>query len=158
MTVRALAPAAVLEVWERGAARHPVDRALVLLSAAFPGASRAELAALPVGERDAALLRLRRATVGAELSAFTECAACGERLEFSIDTAALLSAADPGPGPWEAAAGGWRVLFRLPDSRDLAAAAACTSAVDARRLLAARCVVEAAAPAAMPTARRCRTR
>ncbi|HYH78320.1 MAG TPA: hypothetical protein VEX86_00935, partial [Longimicrobium sp.] len=89
--MRSLAPAAVLEVWERGAARHPVDRALVLLSAAYPRASHAELAALPLGERDAALLRLRRATVGAELSAFTACGACGERLEFSLDGDALLS-------------------------------------------------------------------
>ena len=92
MTVRALAPAAVLVVWVRGAARHPVDRALVLLSAAFPGASRAELAALPVGERDAALLRLRRATVGAELSAFTECAACGARYR---EIAGVLRQIDP---------------------------------------------------------------
>jgi hypothetical protein len=156
--VRALAPAAVLEAWERGAARHPVDRALVLLAAAFPGASRAELAALPLGERDAALLRLRRATVGAELAAFTECAACGERLELSLDSDALLSPGAGGAGPWEAAAGGWRVVFRLPDSRDLAAAAACASAAEARRVLAARCVVEAvgpggaASPGALPEA------
>ena len=144
--MRALAPGAVLEAWERGAARHPVDRALVLLAAAFPGASRAELAALTLAERDAALLRLRRATVGAELAAVTECAACGERLEFSIDSGALLSAAQLEPGPWEAAAGGWRVVFRMPDSRDLAAAAACASPDEARRVLAERCVVEAAGP------------
>ncbi|HYH79042.1 MAG TPA: hypothetical protein VEX86_04575, partial [Longimicrobium sp.] len=53
----------------------------------------------------------------------------------------------PADGAWEAEGGGVRMRFRLPDSRDLAAAAGCRSAGEARRVLAARCVLEAEAPA-----------
>jgi hypothetical protein len=50
----------ILEIWERGQAMHPVDRALALLARSRLAATRDELAALTLGERDMLLLRLRR--------------------------------------------------------------------------------------------------
>jgi hypothetical protein len=140
--VRPLSAGATLHAWERGAGQHPLDRALTLLQAAEPGATRGELAALPVGERDARLLRLRAATLGPSLAAFTACPACGERLETAFDTTPLLADA-PADAPLEARGGGVRMRFRLPDSRDLAAAAGSGSVEAARRALAGRCVLEA---------------
>jgi uncharacterized protein (UPF0212 family) len=143
--VRPLSAAELLGAWEAGEDQHPLDRALTLLGAADPAASRGELARLPLGERDARLLRLRARTVGRPLAGYTECPACGERLEFTLGAEELLPAEEPGPGPWDAAAGEVALRFRLPDSRDLAAAAGCRSVAEARRLLATRCVLEARA-------------
>lgn len=140
--MRPLTAGATLAAWEAGANQHPLDRALTLLHAAEPGASRGELAALPVGERDARLLRLRAATLGPELAAFTACPRCGERLETAFDTTPLLAESAPDE-PLEARGGGARMRFRLPDSRDLAAAAGGGSVERARRTLAERCVLEA---------------
>jgi hypothetical protein len=140
---RGLSAAEVLRAWEAGLDQHPLDRALTLLAAAEPRAGRAELASLSVAERDRRLLRLRAATLGPLLSAFTACPRCGERLEFSMDTADLAAPGDDAGGPWEAEGGGVRLRFRLPDSRDLAAAARAGHVEGARRLLAARCVVGA---------------
>jgi hypothetical protein len=142
--VRALSPAGLLEVWDRGARLHPGDRALLLLRAALPGRERGALAALPLAERDRLLLRVHAATAGPELAAFVQCPACAERLELSLDADAIAPAEPvPAGAAWTAEGGGVRMRFRLPDSRDLAAAAGCASVDEARRVLAARCVTEA---------------
>ncbi|MDB4950656.1 MAG: hypothetical protein JWM27_3305 [Gemmatimonadetes bacterium] len=140
---RALSAGEVLRVWEAGADQHPLDRALTLLSAAEPRAARAELAALSVAERDARLLRMRAAMLGPTLSAFAACPRCGERLEFTLRTDELTAGSRAADGPWETAAGGVSLRFRLPDSRDLAAAARSGSVDAARRVLGARCVLAA---------------
>lgn len=134
----------VLEVWETGRDQHPLDRALTLLLAAHPGASRASLASLSLAERDRRLLELRARMVGPAVAAFTLCPACGERLEMEFQTGDLLAGLPaPSAGPWERREGALRLVFRLPDSRDLAAAAGCGDEARGRRLLAARCVLEA---------------
>src|SRR5215212_1095757 len=87
--VGALSGRALLWAAEVGAAQHPLDRALTLLAAALPDVPRDRLAALGVGERDALLLALRERQLGAALAAYAECPRCGERLEFTLDAAAL---------------------------------------------------------------------
>jgi hypothetical protein len=140
--------AALLAAWEAGRVLHPLDRALALLAAADPGARRGTLAALPLAERDRRLLALRASECG-ELAVYVECPGCAERLELSLDADQLVPADELAPGAtWEAHGGGASMTFRLPDSRDLAAAAACADVDDARRLLAARCVVEVTGAAA----------
>lgn len=142
--MRPLSAAALLATWEAGQEQHPLDRALTVLAAASPPATRAELAALPLAERDRRLLRLRTATLGPTLAAYAECPGCGERLEFSLDSGPLLpSDAEEAPGgAWEAYGGGVRMRFRLPDSRDLAAAARCGDVAAARSVLVERCLLE----------------
>ena len=138
----ALTAAGVLAVWDAGRDRHPVDRALLLLAAAHPGEPWERLAALPLPERDARLLELRMAALGPTLQVRAACPVCAETLEFTLDVPALL-AADGDPSPREARGGGMVLRFRLPDSRDLAAAAGAGDVERARRLLAACCVVQA---------------
>ena len=101
--MQALTPAALLTVWQEGEARHPIDRALLLLAAALPDWSWAELAAMPIGRCDGLLLQLRAATIGPRLDMLAACPACNELLEFGADTEemtvvdALALPADPPP-------------------------------------------------------------
>ncbi len=115
--VSPLGEAQLLELWERGRDCHRVDRGLLLLGAALPDAPYGELADLPVGARDAALLALRRTLCGPHLEAFVACPRCNERLEITVDSSVLELA---GPTTSSCQAGGHR--FRLPTSRDLAVA------------------------------------
>jgi hypothetical protein len=131
--VIALGPSELLDAWEDGAGRPPVEQALVALRAGDPGASWDELAALDVAERERRLLALRERWLGPVLPCAADCPACGEALEFALDAREL----DPGASP--PAAGD--APFRLPDSVDLAAAGACADAAQGRRVLAARCLV-----------------
>jgi hypothetical protein len=89
--MRSLSNLGLLEVWERGAVLHPLDRALLALAMSMPGEDSSALAAWPLGKRNAALSQLRRACFGETLTGWIACPQCGERLEFSLDAEKLYS-------------------------------------------------------------------
>ncbi|HEU5135653.1 MAG TPA: hypothetical protein VFU13_10960, partial [Steroidobacteraceae bacterium] len=72
---------AIISCWEQGRRRHPLDRALLLHAAATPDADPETLADRTLGERNAALLRLRQSLFGDALKSCVECPECGEALE-----------------------------------------------------------------------------
>jgi hypothetical protein len=127
----------LLDVWERGARRYPLDRGLLLLSIARPDDALDLLADVPIGERDGSLLALRRALFGATLESVVDCPACGTRLEFALDADELRVT----PARTEVEAPGIRL--RPPTSRDLAAALLEPDDASAERCLASRCLLAA---------------
>ncbi len=143
--MRGLSADDLLRLWEVGAAQHPLDRALTFLAAAQPGRTRAELARLPCGRRDARLLALYARLYGEQVAGQGSCPACGERTEFALDARELLAAGgDEAPAePLTVVEGGYAVTFRLPDSTDLAAIALLADPVQARQRLLERCIVQA---------------
>jgi hypothetical protein len=127
---------ALLVCWEQGRWRHALDRALLLHAAAAPGEDPDALADRTLGERNAALLRLRQRLFGDELKSCVDCPECGERLEFGLSAAALLAPFDAprAANVAEISVAGRRL--RLPTTRDLAnIAAEPDEANAARRLL-----------------------
>jgi hypothetical protein len=112
--------AELLTLWERGAVRHPIDRALLLAGWATPELPRDRLAELPLGAVNQALLRLRTAWFGGSIRAYVDCERCGERLEIELEAARLLPATQSDSAA-ELELGGFR--FRLLCSRDLVAVA-----------------------------------
>ena len=136
----------VLNLRESGQHRSSVERALLVLSAAYPEMTRQQLAALSVGERDARLLAIRECTFGSVIDVFTICPSCQQELELSLTTTRLrISAAgemqDAGNG-FSTVIGDLKVQYRLPDSTDLQAVATCENVDAARRLLIDRCVLD----------------
>ena len=119
-----LAAGKILAVWEAGRPQHALDRALTILAAASPGASRDALADLSIGERDARLLQLRTLVLGPRAEGFAECPQCAERVEFPLDTAAFAQPKELTETAHEIEVNGKAVRFRLPTSRDLAEAVA----------------------------------
>lgn len=130
-----------LDLWERAQQLAPVERAVELAAAAEPRAPHDDVAALPLGRRDARLLALRDATSSPLLDAVARCPACGERVEFALPAAQLLEAQPAVPMALER--DGYVVRWRPPDSRDAAAAAAASDAAAAHALLLERCVLAA---------------
>jgi hypothetical protein len=88
-----------IHIWDQGDGRHPIDRALIILRAAFPWLEWENLAALPLGRRDALLLRLRIATFGPQLSLQAPCAHCLQRFELEQDAEELMVADPLEPAP-----------------------------------------------------------
>ncbi len=140
----------LLEIWERGVSRPPVEQALAILETAFPDAPAGGLADLTIGQRDALLLELRALTFGPQLKGLATCPACGERLELAFDIDRLLPArpALPGPGSPGAqrpalslTAGAYEVTFRLPSSGDVRSLAGVETPELARQRLVEACVL-----------------
>jgi hypothetical protein len=135
--MQSLSPEKILAVWETGRPQHALDRALTILAAATPGATRADLADLSIGERDTRLLQLRFRVFGPGAEGFAECPHCLERIEFPLDTAAFT----PPPEERESArpVSASFPELRAPTSRDLAAIVAAPNEATALRLLLERC-------------------
>jgi hypothetical protein len=115
----------LLAVWEQGCllsqSTRSVQRALLLLSAACDE-SAATIAALPIGRRDARLLKLRQLTFGAQLTALAACPACNDRLELVLSVGdLLLTTADAQPQSYTLVIEDYELCYRLPTSADLLA-------------------------------------
>jgi hypothetical protein len=136
--MRALEASDLLVLWERGAARDPLDRSAMMVAVARPELSSSAILELPLGIVTASLLALRTATFGDRIASHVDCERCGERLAFTLDARTLLqSAADDDALPKVVDVAGLRV--RAPCLRDLAAVADEQDIDRAARSLLARC-------------------
>lgn len=138
-------PARLLDVWEQAAKQPPVQRAVALGGLARPDLEVATIAELPLGLRDAALLRLRRELFGDRCSCLTNCPTCRLELEFSLSVAELLTQGREAVAPLWLDAGGHRVHLRPPNSTDLQTLAA-VGRTDFREQLLRRCILAAEPP------------
>jgi hypothetical protein len=150
--MRALSAAELLEAWERGQGQASFQRALILLSVACPELTTDQLAQLSIGERDGRLLALRELTFGSQLVSLSNCSACGQQLEFSFKAEEIRATSETdqafhGPGdsfkPLSIHLNEYEVLFRLPNSFDLAAIAGSFDDAASLQLLQQRCVLSA---------------
>ena len=147
--IRPLSAAQMIQIWEQGASQHPLDRALLCLAWGCPDIPIADLAKLPLGLRDAALLTVRELTFGNQMGSQSSCPQCGELLEFSLNVSDIR-VVDLDRAMTEAEDGSihhlhtdhWDLTFRLPTSLDLAAIAM-TAPTQARTRLAQRCLLQA---------------
>src|SRR5690349_3641288 len=109
--MRPLSAAELLNVWEWGQGRTPIQQALLLLAAACPETAPDALAALPIGQRDARLLTLREWLFGTEIASVALCPQCGERLDLSFTTGDIQVAAPETDAPLALHSGGYDLAF-----------------------------------------------
>jgi len=117
-----LPAAQLLETWECGLGLPPVLRTLTMLGAARETATVEELANLTIGELDQRLLHLHEQTFGGCLNGVTNCPACSEKLEMSLNIGDLyLRSEEQPPTSLTLEQNGYTVEFRLPNGADLLA-------------------------------------
>jgi hypothetical protein len=130
--------------------RTPVERALVILEAAFPQVPRDLLAKLNVAQRDRCLLHLRALTFGPKFQGLIDCPACHQRLELEFNARDLPPSPSPGPdletmkmltAEETFHMNEYEVSFRLPNSSDLALLAQATDGSTAHQQLLEACIV-----------------
>jgi hypothetical protein len=136
--MRALDSGDFLSLWERGFRLHRLDKALLALSAAFPGVAHESLADWPLGRRNIALAKLHYSCFGSSLQGWTSCTRCGEKMEFEIDGRGLVKEAADESNPGEAIVVKGH-SFRLPTTRDFAEAVQETDSRAAAIRLVERC-------------------
>jgi len=119
---RAVTAQRLLEAWEATLEEQNARRGVALL-ARCRDADVDALSRWGLAERDAALFDLRHALFGAEATAVTECAGCGEHLEARLDLS-VLRPATPATGSATVTIDGYTVCTRTPCTDDLAAISA----------------------------------
>jgi hypothetical protein len=141
--VRALSDHEVLSIWETGLAQHPVDRALTILATALPETDGGRLAAMSIGRRNGYLMQVREASFGAGVTGVAECPGCGGLLEWALDDFQSVGGGIDEGGPHRLSLEEYKLLYRLPDSTDLAAVVLDGDVGGGRSALLQRCVLEA---------------
>jgi hypothetical protein len=135
----------LLDLWSRNESLHPIDAGLAILTAAMPDHDAAALARLSLGQRDALLLAVRRATLGDGLEARDACPTCAAEVELSLSCAELSGSVGTRAGeiPWTVVRDGYCATVRVLTSLDAAAAALAGDVGAARSVLLERAVVRA---------------
>lgn len=131
----------MLEIWERGAAWHPLDQSLLVLQYTCPDGRAEELSRWTLGRRDRRLLKIRHDTFGDRIQSYAECPACRTGLEFELSCDRILSqgqSRDPDRKTVNREGVLWEL--RAPNSRDLAVAVLASDLPTARAALLDRCV------------------
>src|SRR5262245_13936477 len=149
--MRSLSAAELLNIWERGTAQSPVQRALALLAAAYDDTPPNRLAQLSIAQRDARLMTLREWAFGPRVAGLAARPACGEPVELGFDNSDIRvagplpdgGAAGAEPGSFELGVGNYALCFRVPNRGDMAAMAGYADVAAGRRQLFARCVLGA---------------
>jgi hypothetical protein len=130
---------ALLDVWDD---LHDRTRAEVAVGLLARDATRddAEIADLPLGRRDAALLEMRRRWFGSRLRLRADCPGCGEALEVRIDVDELVRPALDADDEFLLSDGDDHVSVRAPTSRDVVQAMQAEGPLAQERALRQRCL------------------
>jgi hypothetical protein len=138
-----LSAAELLNVWERGLGRSHFQKALILLATSCSDLSPGYLAELSIGQRDYLLLMLRKLTFGPSVIGLTNCSECGEALELKFDLSEILIRPKAKQErTFSYCCAGYEVIFRLPNSLDLAAIDGSDDLDYAKAILLQRCILE----------------
>ena len=141
--MRVPSAAELLDLWECGVQQPLAWRMLSLLASAHPEETAADIAALPIGRRDARLLALRARLFGPTLTMVASCPGCGERLQSALAVSDLASEpGDTASTPQVLDLDGYRVRFRVPASADLLALSPGMESLRARQVLLSRCLLD----------------
>jgi hypothetical protein len=160
MELAAMTAAQIMRSWEQAIEMPPPHQAIAILDCAGTLSGLADPRGLSVGQRDAALLRLRALTFGPTMQMRIDCPHCGQLVTAGVDVADIEASGAPASGETtrELRAGGWTLRYRLPTVGDMVDASQAVTADVAGTLLLRRCVVaadhagEPADPATLPPA------
>jgi len=142
--MKALSSSEMLEIWDMGRVQSPVERALILMAAAYPGESMDSLAALSIGQRDSCLLTLREMIFGQDMDCLIACPSCGDSLELDFKVEDIRKELVSKKNEvLSLGASGYDVQFRLPNSEDLIAISDGSEMDEMRHRLLWRCIMSA---------------
>jgi hypothetical protein len=137
--MHSLSASDLLDIWERAAAQPPARRSLLLLNGA--GNDPRATAAMSIGERDRALMLLRRQLFGDQIEGLTECRGCRSRVEVRFEVSQVAESDTAAAMTAPLTAHGYEVHWRLPTCGDLAELSGETSPQRLRQRMLERCLL-----------------
>lgn len=139
----ALSPDDILNIWEHGMSRHPIDRALTIILHSYPDITFEDITKFSIIKRDMYLLDIYEKNFGSLLRCFSTCPSCKENLEFEIALEDILSKQNEiEENHINFTVNDIKIKLRLPNSLDLASVALYKNASISRNELIKRCITE----------------
>lgn len=138
--MHALSGERLLQAWEKAEHQHGLRRALIMLALALPDSDPAQLAELPILERNRLLLKLRLLSFGPTLQSYATCSQCGSAMEFALVVEELLAGLDGQQASIEWQEDGHAFRMRSVNTLDLLATLDMADIEVAERTLLDRCL------------------
>jgi len=135
----------MLNLWEYGLNQPLLQKALILLAAAYPEIQPDALVKLSIGQRDRRLLQLRERLFGSHFVNTADCPTCSEKIEWENSIADFIIIADENNSPdheFDIEADDYSVRFRLPNSLDIAAVINNENTEKAQQQILSRCLLK----------------
>lgn len=136
----------LLIVWEHGLNQPLLQKALFMLTIAYPEITPTDLAKLSIGLRDRYLLQLRAQLFGQQLMNTAVCPECKESTEWDSSVEELLISPDDthsGSTEFDTTIADYSLHFRLINSLDIATIANSKNSESAQQQLLAQCLIKA---------------
>jgi hypothetical protein len=141
--MRPLTTTDLMATWEVAGRLDPAARPLALLAAGCVDRDAAELARLPVGQRDAMLLSQREWAFGDRVESLVDCPQCSQPVELQFRIADVRVPDARAPETIDFQTKGYKLRIRAPNGADLEAAAQAEDEAAAVSVLLHRCVLSA---------------
>ena len=144
-----LSDRSLLLLWEQGLSQSLIEKSLRLIVHTFPGLDIQTAAALSIGDRDARLLRIRKALFFFFLQNATHCPACGEKIEWEMPVSGLeLQTIQPAAErpQLEFQYQNKELVMRLPNTMDVLEAIELESPEEQSNSLLQRCILRSSLP------------
>lgn len=144
----------LLAVWEAGLSKPLIEKSLLLLSAVQTANSATQIAAMPVGERDAYLLNVRQNLFGPVFYNTANCPKCSLKVEWemTVDDLRVLPSTEVNQERIFFEYNSYQVNLRLPNSSDLMEVVTIDTKSSQEDELLRRCVDFSALPSALTLA------
>jgi hypothetical protein len=130
----------LLTVWEIGLTKPLIERSLLLVSLWHPDLDISQIAAMPIGERDARLLEIREELFGSVLNNATNCPQCKQKVEWEMPIDVLWVLPSPDNLDNSLEFDGTLIKFRVPNSADIMEILALEKGISKEEALLSRCI------------------
>ncbi len=142
--LRTLSPNDILNIWEQGLSRRPIDRALTIILYSYPNITFEEITKFSIIKRDICLLDIYEKNFGSLLRCFSTCPSCKENLEFEIASGDILTKQKEIKEKYliNFTANDLNIGLRIPNSLDLASVALYENTAMSGNELIKRCITE----------------
>lgn len=111
----------LLELWEGSERKSPLYFSLLIICEFYPELSFEKVLQLPIGVRDILIFKIRKELLGDEMTGYTSCPQCGEKVEWKMKYLDFGFPFEPGiPDKiyHSFQKGRYRITYRLPNSSD----------------------------------------
>ena len=132
----------IVEIWEKIFNQHSLESALIILNAVYPKMDKKDFAQISFGNRNYLLIQIYNTLFGKSLECVTICPECSYQLEFSLSTDEIIFQPHEQTKVYEFNRDNFKIIYKLPDSYDLASASKHNEIQSARNELLNRCIIE----------------
>ena len=133
----------IVDIWEKCFNQHILESALTILNSTYPNVDKKDFAEMSLGKRNYLLTRVHENLFGKSLYCVVSCPECNSQSEFIIATDEITSLnTNEEKRAFAFQSDDFKIIYKLPDSYDLASASKYSEVQSVLNDLLNRCIIK----------------